>query len=138
MQKFLESDDLNVTVTIEQEVFRTLAKWVKWQAEPLGEEQQLALFALVCFLVLSQDFIDSAGLAEPACSIFFSQRLFSTQFKNIFFGGEKPKPHRTTYVDPKTHVHLHICIYICIYINLYSYTYTYTYTYIFTYIYTCV
>jgi len=98
MLALLQSDDLNVKT--EQEVFETLLKWLKGQADPLDEEQQLALFALVRFPLLSQDFIDSTVMAEPAFSTFLSQKLLFTQFKDIYFGGAKPKPRRPTQVAP--------------------------------------
>jgi len=52
----LQNDNLNVES--EQEVFEPHAMWLKGQAEPLCEEEQMTLFALVRFSLLSQDFID--------------------------------------------------------------------------------
>jgi len=89
MMVLLQSDDLNVKS--EQEVFETLTTWLKGQAEPLGEVEQLAMFSLVRFTLLSQDFIDSVVMAEPACSTPRARTLWLTQFKNAFFGGTKPQ-----------------------------------------------
>jgi len=89
MKALLQSDYLNVTT--EQEVFETVLKWLKGQVEPLGEEQQLSLFALVRFPLLSKDFMDSTVMAEPAFLTFLSQKLLNTQFQDVVFSGKMPK-----------------------------------------------
>ena len=83
--ELLQSDNLNVNS--EQEVFETLATWLKGQAEPLGEAEQLEMFGLVRFTLLSQDFIDSTIMSKPAFSTPRASML--TQFKSAFFGSAK-------------------------------------------------
>ena len=89
MLVLLQSDHLNVNS--EEEVFVTLATWLKGQAEPLGEEEQLQMFGLVRFTLLSQDFVDSTVTAEPAFSTLRARNLWLTQFKDVFFGSPKAK-----------------------------------------------
>ena len=55
MLALLNSNDLDVNS--EQEVFETLAKWLKGQAEQPCKKEQMKMFGLVCFTLLSQDFI---------------------------------------------------------------------------------
>jgi len=81
--------DLNVNS--EMEVFETLSMWLKGQTEPLGEEERLKMFSLVRFALLSQDFIDSTVMAEPAFSTPHACKLWLTQFKDAFSGGSKPQ-----------------------------------------------
>ena len=88
MLALLQSNTLNVNS--EQEVFETLSTWLKGQAEPLGEEEQLKMFGLVRFALLPQDFIDSTVMAEPAFSTPRACKLWLTQLKDLF-GGEKPQ-----------------------------------------------
>ena len=89
MLVLLQSDDLHVKT--EQEVYETFVQWLKGQAEPLSEGKQLECLAQVRFPLLSQDFVDSTVMTEPAFSTLLSQRLILDQFKDIFFGGETPK-----------------------------------------------
>mmetsp|Transcript_79963 Transcript_79963/g.129603 ORF Transcript_79963/g.129603 Transcript_79963/m.129603 type:complete len:462 (+) Transcript_79963:37-1422(+) len=88
LQALLQNDNLNVES--EQEVFETLAMWLKGQAEPLCEEEQITLFALVRFPLLSQDFIDSTVLTEPVFATLGAHKLLLAQFKEFVFG-KKPK-----------------------------------------------
>jgi len=63
MLRLLQSDTLNVAS--ESEVFETLSKWLKGQKIPLGEEEELKLYGLVRFGLLSESFLTSTVLADP-------------------------------------------------------------------------
>jgi len=89
MLALLQSDHLNVNS--EQEVFETLVTWIKGQAQPLGEEEQMEMFGLVRFALLSKDFVDLTVMAEPACSTPRACKLLLAQFKDAFFGDAKPQ-----------------------------------------------
>lgn len=88
MLALLKSDSLNVKN--EQDVFETLAKWLKGQEESVSEDEQMKMFELVRFTLLSQDFIDSTVMTEPAFSTLRANKLLLAQFKDAFFG-ETPK-----------------------------------------------
>jgi len=92
MLALLQSDNLNVNS--EQDVFKTLTTWLKGQAEPLGEAEQLEMFGLVRFTLLSRDFVDSTIMAESVCSTPRASML--TQFTNLVFGGAKPQERSRT------------------------------------------
>ena len=88
MLALLQSDRLNVTS--EEQVFETLSTWLKGQVEPLGEEDQLRMFGLVRFTLLSQDFIDSTVMAEPAFLMPRTHNLLLAQFQAELLGDDKP------------------------------------------------
>jgi len=88
MVALLQSDHLKVES--EEQVFGTLSTWLKGQAEPLGEEQQLHMIGLVRFTLLSQDFRDSTVMAEPAFSTPRARNLLIAQFQAELLGGDKP------------------------------------------------
>ena len=68
----------------------TLSTWLKGQAEPLGEEEQLHMIGLMRFTLLSQDFRDSTVMAEPAFSTPRARNLFVAQLQAELLGGHKP------------------------------------------------
>ena len=66
MLTLLTADDLKVKS--EQEIFEAVVAWLKGQAEPVSEEEQLKMFALVRFPLMSQDFVKTVGEREPVLS----------------------------------------------------------------------
>jgi len=88
MVALLQSNRLNVES--EEQVFDTLSAWLKGQLEPLREEEQLQMFGLVRFTLLSQDFRDSTVMAEPAFSMPRARNLVLAQFQAEMSGGDKP------------------------------------------------
>ena len=89
MVALLQSDRLNVKS--EEQVFETLSTWLKGQAKPLGEEQQLHMMGLVRFTLLSQDFRDSTVMAEPVFSTPHARNLFLAHvFQAELLGGDNP------------------------------------------------
>jgi len=85
----LAADDLEVKS--EQEVFEAVVAWLKGQAEPVSEEEQLKMFALVRFPLMSQDFVKTVGEREPVLSTQRGCELRLSQFQGAFFG-DKPAP----------------------------------------------
>ena len=65
--------------------------WHKGQAEPVSEEEQLKMFALVCFPLMSHDFVKTLGEREPVLSTQRGCQLQLLQFQGAFCG-DKPAP----------------------------------------------
>jgi len=85
----LQSDHLHVKS--EEQVFETLCTWLKGQAESLGEEEQLNMFDLVRFTLISKDFTDSTVMSWPIFKTPRGHTLLLTQLQSLLFGGgDKP------------------------------------------------
>jgi len=82
MLVLLQSDNLNVDS--EEQVVETLSTWLTGQAEPLIEAEQLEIFGLVRFVLLSQVFINSIVMTDPTFSTLLACKLWLTQFKDFF------------------------------------------------------
>jgi hypothetical protein len=85
----LQSDHLHVKS--EEQVFETLCTWLQGQTEPLGEEEQLNMFGLIRFTLLTQDFTDSTVMSMPIFKTLRGHTLLLTQLQALLLGGgDKP------------------------------------------------
>ena len=83
MRALLASDTLNVAT--EQAVFETLSKWLKGQAVPPTEQEQICLFSLVRFPLLPKPFLQSTVMQEAALSTLQGHKVLLAQFQDAFF-----------------------------------------------------
>jgi len=83
MRALLASDTLNVAT--EQAVFETLSKWLKGQAVPPTEQEQICLFSLVRFPLLPKPFLQSTVMQEAALSTLQGHKVLLAQFQDTFF-----------------------------------------------------
>jgi len=82
----LAADDLDVES--EQAVFGAVVAWLKGQEESMSDEEQLRMFALVRFPLMSQDFIETLAEQAPVLSTQRGCKLLLCQFQGAFFGGK--------------------------------------------------
>jgi len=85
----LQSDHLHVQS--EEQVFETLYTWLQGQTEPLGEEEQLNMFGLIRFTLLTKNFTDSTVMSVPIFKTLRGHTLLLNQLQALLLGGgDKP------------------------------------------------